>query len=132
MLQRRDQGLKCSAHLSRVSPVELLDPLEPVVELPELVGAAEGGDLLFPQPVLVVIDLPEGQRALVIPGAIIMLNSIYLSEDIIGRVSPLEHGALPVLAVDGVLVGLLLAEALLHQGIHQPLQLLVIPPLLLQ
>ena len=49
-------------------PVELLDPLEPIVKLPELVGAAEGGDLLLPQPVLVVVDLPEGQRALVIPG----------------------------------------------------------------
>ena len=48
-------------------PVELLDPLEPVVELPELVGAAEGGDLLLPQPVLVVIDVAQGQCALVIP-----------------------------------------------------------------
>ena len=48
------------------------------------------------------------------------------------HVSPLEHGALPVLAVDGVLVGFLLAEPLLHQGVHQPLPLLVVAPLLLQ
>ena len=56
------------SHLSRVSPVELLDPLESVVELPELVGATEGGDLLLPQPVLVVVDLPQGPCALIIPG----------------------------------------------------------------
>ena len=48
-------------------PVELLDPLEPVVELPELVGAAESGDLLLPQPVLVVIDVAKRQCALVKP-----------------------------------------------------------------
>ena len=66
---------KGDSHLSWMPPVELLDPLEPVVKLPELVRAAEGGDLLFPQPVLVVIDLPEGQRALVIPrGGRIMLR----------------------------------------------------------
>ena len=48
-------------------PVELLDPLEPVVELSELVGAAKGGDLLLPQPVLVVVDLSQRRCALVKP-----------------------------------------------------------------
>ena len=48
-------------------PVELLDPLEPVVELPELIRAAEGSNLLLPQPVLVVIDVAQRQCALVIP-----------------------------------------------------------------
>merc|ERR1740129_1174492 len=40
-----------------VDVVHPLDALEADVELPELVGAAEGGDLLLPQPVLVVIDV---------------------------------------------------------------------------
>ena len=75
MLQRGDQGLECSAHLSRVSPVELLDPLEPVVELPELVGAAEGGDLVLPHPVLVLVDLHQRVCAVVIPGVIRLMNS---------------------------------------------------------
>ena len=75
MLQRRGQGLQCSAHLSRVSPVELLDPLEPVVELPELVGAAESGDLVLPHPVLVLVDLHKGVRAVVIPGVTHQVSS---------------------------------------------------------
>ena len=48
-----------------MSPVELLDPLESVVELPELVGATEGGDLLLPQSVLVVVYLLQGDCALI-------------------------------------------------------------------
>ena len=51
-----------------MSPVELLDPLESVVKLPELIGATEGGDLLLPKPVLVVVDLLQGHCALIIPG----------------------------------------------------------------
>ena len=47
-------------------------------------------------------------------------------------IPPLQHGALPVLAVDGVPVSLLLAEPLLHQRVHQPLPLLVVAPLLLE
>ena len=63
---------------------------------------------------------------------------------------PVEHGLLPVLAVDAVLAGLLLGESLLHkgcyvlyytvlyctilylhEGVQQPLPLLMVPPLLL-
>merc|ERR1719369_1248624 len=98
-------------NLPRMSAMKIFDLFKSGVKLSKFIWTTEGCNFLFPLSVLILIYLSQRQGTLVIP---------------------VQHSSLPVLTVNAVPVAGFVDQPLLHHSVHQPLPLLMVPPLLLQ